>query len=225
MVMKLGLWLKMCYLKYKRQGWDFCEEFMACRFATNCAAVKFVKAPMSSCTSYVLRDLSYVDSAICSECPRKDWRGKSFWIHPQESGAKVDQGPGGEITSPTSLGPVLVLESAKLLEIAQHREVFRILLRLLPCDPPLQKTGCDNEWTNVQATPYLCESNNKPFFTYYLRKSKSSLDLQVERYLHKRYIFVIMITLTVVSSKIAADGYSGQSESKIAIKIQRFSKN
>jgi len=34
-----------------------------------------------------------------------------------------------------------------------------------------------------------------------------------------------MITLTVVSSKIAADGYSGQSESKIAIKIQRFSKN
>ena len=42
------------------------------------------------------------------DCPRKYWRGKPCWLHPREIGPKVNQGPGGVITLPTLLGPVLV---------------------------------------------------------------------------------------------------------------------
>jgi len=31
------------YLKYKRQRWDFCEEFTAWHFSTKCTAVKFAQ--------------------------------------------------------------------------------------------------------------------------------------------------------------------------------------
>jgi len=28
-------------------------------------------------------------SATCPECPTKDWRGKSYWLNPRESGPEV----------------------------------------------------------------------------------------------------------------------------------------
>jgi len=65
-------------LKYKRQRWIF-TEFTVWHFATKCAAVKFAKLWMSSYSSES-RDTSWVDWAICPECPRKDWQGKSFWL-------------------------------------------------------------------------------------------------------------------------------------------------
>ena len=40
-------------------------------------------------------------SATWPDCPTKDLRGKSSWLHPREREPKVDQGPGCMITSPT----------------------------------------------------------------------------------------------------------------------------
>jgi len=66
------------------------------------------KANMSSHIPESL-DPSYVNSAMCPKCPRKEWRTKSFYrLHPRESGPKFVQGPGGVTTSPILLGPVLV---------------------------------------------------------------------------------------------------------------------
>jgi len=48
----------------------------------------------------------YIGSAMCLECLRKDWRDKSCWLHPRESGPEVVQGPGGATTSPTLLSRV-----------------------------------------------------------------------------------------------------------------------
>jgi len=42
------------------------------------------------------------------ECLRKDWRGKSCWLHPRESGPEVVQEPGGVTACPILLIPVLV---------------------------------------------------------------------------------------------------------------------
>ena len=80
-VMNLVQWLKECYLRCKRQSWDFCEDFTVCQFTTNCAAVKFAK-PWISSHFFETRDPSYVGSAMCPECPTKDWQGKSCWLHP-----------------------------------------------------------------------------------------------------------------------------------------------
>jgi len=76
-------------------------------FATKCAAVKFAEPRMSSDFSE-MRDHSYVGWVMCPECPTKDWRGMSCWLHPRESGPKVVQGLRGVARSPTLLTPVLV---------------------------------------------------------------------------------------------------------------------
>jgi len=76
-------------------------------FATNCATVKFTEPWMSYHFSE-LRDHSYVSSAVCPECPTKDWRGKSYWPNQRESDPEVVQGPGGVTASPALLGHVLV---------------------------------------------------------------------------------------------------------------------
>jgi len=34
-------------------------------------------------------------SAMCPECPRKDWKGMACWLHPRESVPEVVQVPGG----------------------------------------------------------------------------------------------------------------------------------
>jgi len=73
---------------------------------------------------------------MSTECRTKDSQGKSSWVHPQESGPEVIQGLGGVTTFPTLLGLVLGVNPAKLSEIAVDREVFQVLLGLLPRDPP-----------------------------------------------------------------------------------------
>ena len=60
-----------------------------------------------------LRDPSYDGSAMCLDCPRIDWWGKSCWLHPQESGQEVIQGASGATTSPNLLGPVCPLAHAE----------------------------------------------------------------------------------------------------------------
>jgi len=69
---------KVLYLKYKWQGWDFCEEFTVRRFEIKCTTVKFVKLWMSSHFSETRRP-SYDYSYTWPECPRKDCRSESCW--------------------------------------------------------------------------------------------------------------------------------------------------
>ena len=79
--MNLGWWLKEYYAKYKRQRWDFWEEFMAWHFAKKCAALKFAEPWMWNHFSFESRDRSYVASAMCPECPTTDWRGPAGYTH------------------------------------------------------------------------------------------------------------------------------------------------
>jgi len=65
------------------------------------------------------KDLNCLVSATWPEWLRKDWWGESCWLHPRETGPEVDQGPGGVITSPTWLDPVLE-EPVKLSEVAEN---------------------------------------------------------------------------------------------------------
>ena len=65
--------------------WDFCEEFTVQHFTTKCTSAKIVKPWMSNHFSLESRGPSYVGSAMCPDCPRKDWRGKSCWLHLRES--------------------------------------------------------------------------------------------------------------------------------------------
>jgi len=76
---------------------------------------------------------------MCPECRRKDWRGKSCWLHPPKSGPEVDQGPGGVTTSPTLLNPLLAMEPTELSEIGKKYDVFQVLLGLLPTSHPRGK--------------------------------------------------------------------------------------
>ena len=87
-VMNLEQWLKEGDLTCKRHRWDFCEEFAARRFATKCAAVKFVK-PWMSIPSSEQQYHNYVDSANVSLIyRRKDCRGKFCWLHTQGGSAQ-----------------------------------------------------------------------------------------------------------------------------------------
>ena len=57
--------------KNKRQRWDICEEFSVRHFVTKSTGLKSVKPRMSRQFSES-RDPSYVSSAMCPECPRKE---------------------------------------------------------------------------------------------------------------------------------------------------------
>ena len=52
--------------------------------------------------------LVYNSAAMFPECPTKDWRGMSCWLHRLEGGPDVVQGPGEVITSQTLLCLILV---------------------------------------------------------------------------------------------------------------------
>ena len=52
--------------------------------------------------------LSLLLALFSPECPMHDWLSKSCWPIPLQNGPEVVQGPGGVITYPTLLGPVLV---------------------------------------------------------------------------------------------------------------------
>ena len=85
-------------------------------FATKCAAVKFAETWMWNHFSSELRKYRYTGSAMCPECPTKDWRSKTSWLNTQKSGSEVIQGLGGATTSPTLLGPVMVWSQQNYLK-------------------------------------------------------------------------------------------------------------
>jgi len=45
----------------------------------------------------ILEKSQLIGSAMFPESPRKDWRGNSCWLHPQETSREI-QGPGGVTT-------------------------------------------------------------------------------------------------------------------------------
>ena len=122
-------------LRAKRQRWDFCEESMVWYFETKCADVKFAEPWMWKHFPFVLREHRYVGSAMCPECPTKIWRGKVNCLNPRKSGSDVIQGLGG-VTTSDRVWSRLGVEPEALSEIAVDRDVFQVLLGLLPRDPP-----------------------------------------------------------------------------------------
>ena len=64
-----------------------------------------------SCTN------SLVGWAMCPECPTKDWRRKSCWLNPRESGPEFVQCQGEVTTSQALLGPVLVWSQQNYLKL------------------------------------------------------------------------------------------------------------
>jgi len=94
--------------------------------------LKFVKPRMSSHFSES-RNPSYVSSAMYPKCPRKEWQIKSFRLQPTPTGS----GPKCSRTRWRDyiFNPAwsrLGVEPPELSEIAVDREVFRVLLMLLP---------------------------------------------------------------------------------------------
>jgi len=75
---------------------------------------------------------SYVGLATYPECPTKDRRGKSCWLHQRENGPEVAQGPVGVTTSQ---GGSLGMEQPELFEVVVDREVFLVFLGSLPTRP------------------------------------------------------------------------------------------
>jgi len=64
--------------------------------------------------------------------------------HSRESGPKFIQGPGGVTASPTLLGPVLVWSQQNYVRLLLIREVFRVILGLLPTRLSTIKEGNEN---------------------------------------------------------------------------------
>ena len=83
------------------------------------------------------RDPCYVGPTICPECPKNDWRGKSCWLHLQESGPEALKSPGSVSKSPILLDPYL-----RLLLIVRY---FEFSEGCCLCNPPKRKSRYDNE--------------------------------------------------------------------------------
>jgi len=108
-VMNLRWRLKGYCQKNKRQRWDICGEVSVWHVVTKSTDLKSVKPGTSSHFSES-GDPSYVNSAMCPECPMKDWRTKSFGLQSTPAGKRT-RGclrTSDVITSPTLLGRVLV---------------------------------------------------------------------------------------------------------------------
>ena len=114
-------------------------------FVTKCSAVVSVKPWMSRHFSES-RDRSYVGSAMCSECPKKDRRGKSCWLHPRESAPDIDQWPGGVTASPTLLGPVLCGASRASWDFCLSGGISSPPRTATPTTLPAGQSGRENEW-------------------------------------------------------------------------------
>ena len=109
---------------------------MAWHFVTRCVAVKLVKHWMSSHFSKS-RDLSYIGLVMWPKCPRKDWQGKSCWLHQWEGSEKVMLAAGRVTTSLTLLG--------RSRTIWYCCWPWGISNPSCPCDPVEKKSGHENE--------------------------------------------------------------------------------
>ena len=163
---QLCLWIcqtnKECCQKSKRQRWDICGEFSVWHFVTKCTGLKSVKPAMSSHFPES-RDTSYISSAMCPECPRKEWRTKPFGLQSTPTGKRPRvrwcKSRWRDYIYDLTWSR-LGVEPAELSEIAVDREVFRVLLGLLP--PRLSpKESLAGKWVNE----WVCRST-EPFYLW-----------------------------------------------------------
>jgi len=119
--------------KNKRQSWDICEEFSVLRFVTKSKGLRSIKPGMSSPFSES-REPMYVSSAMCPQCSRKEWWNKSFGLQSTPTGKWSGFRPRTRWRDYISdlARSRLGVEPAELSEIAVDREVFWVLLELLP---------------------------------------------------------------------------------------------
>ena len=133
----------------KRQRWDICKELSVWHFVTKTTGLKYFKPRMSSHV-FESRDPSYVSSAVCPECPRKEWRTKSSFKLQSTPIGKRPRGRPRTRWRDYIFNPAwsrLGVEPAKLSEIAVDREVFWVFLGLLsPRPSPMEKRA--REWVN-----------------------------------------------------------------------------
>ena len=120
--------------KIKRQRWDICEKFLVWHFVTMSTDLKFVKSEMSSHFSES-RDPSYVSSAMYPEFYKKEWRTNSFGLQSTHAGKRPRVRPRTRWRDYISnlAWSRLGVEPTELSEIAVDREVFLVILVLLPC--------------------------------------------------------------------------------------------
>jgi len=134
--------------KNKLQIWDICEEFFVWHFVTKSTGLKSVKPRMPSNFSES-RDPSYVNSAMCPKCPRKEWRNKSVrpLSPPTGKRPKVCQRTRWRDYISGLAWFCLVVDPAELSEIAVDCEVYRVLLGLLyPWPSPRERHA--RKWVN-----------------------------------------------------------------------------
>ena len=89
----------------------------------------------------------YVSSAMCPDCPRKKWWTKSFELQSAPTGKRPWVRPRTKWRDYISdlAWSRLGVEPAELSEIVVDREVFRVLLGLLPPRLSRRKSGHENE--------------------------------------------------------------------------------
>jgi len=140
------------------------------------------KANMSSHFPESL-DPSLVNSAMCPKCPGKEWRTKSFRLHPRESDPKFVEGSGGVSTSSTLLAPFLVWSQQNYTIFLLIARYFWILLGLQPLDSPERKSGHENERvctpTYLRAAPTLNLSIYEIIFSLF---AKSECRIQINKH-------------------------------------------
>ena len=127
--------------KNKRQRWDICKEFPVWHFVTKSTGLNSVKPGMSRHFSES-RDPSYVSPAMCPECPRKDWRSKPFGLQSAyTTGKRPRCRPRTRWRDCISdlAWSRLGVEPVELNEIVVDREVFQVLLWVLPPQPSLEE--------------------------------------------------------------------------------------
>ena len=80
---------------------------------------------------------------LCRPCvqnsPTKDWRGKSSWLNPRKKRFRGHPRPRCSDYISDLAWSRLGVEPAELSEIAVDREVFYVLLGLLPPPPSLEE--------------------------------------------------------------------------------------
>jgi len=122
------------------------------------------KANMSSHFPESL-DPSLVNSAMCPKCPGKEWRTKSFRLHPRESDPKFVEGSGGVSTSSTMLAPFLVWSQQNYTIFLLIARYFWVLLGLQP--PRLsRKEKRARKWTSMYAYIFARRAYTEPFYLW-----------------------------------------------------------
>ena len=179
-VMNLRWRLKEYCEKNKRLRWDIFEEFSVWHFVTKSTGLKSVNPGMSRHSSET-RDPSYVSSAMWPECPRKDWRSKSFGLQSTPTGKRPR---GGQRTRWSNCISDLAwyrlgVKPAELSEIAVDREVLCVLLMLLPL-AILPKGNPGNKMNEWVCRPTLKFSIYEIVFTLF---AKSECIIQIIKHI------------------------------------------